>query len=365
MPNYTRPTYPQLKTRIAADLAALPAVLREPLATAWGQACHGVHGYLDWIDRQCSPLTCELERLGDWAALYRVPRLIASAASGAALAGGTPGTIILASAILRGQNGQDYTVPAAVTLGAPPHSKNGDSFALQAHSAALTPVPIRCIETGEAGNLAAGQFLTLIDPVAGCESQLTVAAGGLTGGAPDEAVDNWRLRVADEWQVVSSRGARSGKDDDYRYWAKSAHPSVTSALIERHVLGIGTVLVRPICNALPDRLPTQAVLDAVAACLLDIAPATADWRVAPPVPQAVIVRLHLAPSVDAEAARAAIRAALLTAVLARSRENASLEMAAIDAAVLTVTTQFTRLAPLDNLIAGNGEVFVFNRVEFV
>ena len=358
MSNYVRPTYPQLKARIAADLAALPAVLREPLATAWGQACHGVHGYLDWIDKQCSPLTCELERLSDWAALYQKPRLLATAASGLVLASGTPGTMLLAGSRLRGQNGQDYNMPAAVSL-------NARASADENASAIATPVRVICLTPGEAGNMTAGQTLTLIDPIAGCASQLIVAEDGLTGGAPDESVDAWRVRVSDEWQVISSRGARSGKDDDYRYWAKCAHPSVTGALVQRHLMGMGTVIVRPICNSLPGRLPTPAVLAAISAYLLDIAPATADWRVALPVTQSVLVRLHLAPAADTEAHRTLIRAALSRTVLARGREKSTLDMAALDAAVLTVTAQFTRLAPLNNLVAGDGEVFVFDRVEFV
>lgn len=50
----------------------------------------------------------------------------------------------------------------------------------------------------------------------------------------------WRLRVAEEWQIVTSRGARSGKPEDYTAWAKRAHPSVTGALVQPHVLGMGS-----------------------------------------------------------------------------------------------------------------------------
>lgn len=348
MTDYVRPDYVELKARIETDLAAVPAVLRGPLSAAWARACHGQHGYLSWIDLQCSPLTCELERLYDWAALYGVDRLMATGAVGNALATGTVGTSLLAGTVMRGQSGFDYVVLAAVTLGAE-----------------VTAVSIRCVTPGSAGNLIAGQTLTLVDPVPGCASTLTVAAPGLTGGAEDEVVEDWRVRVADEWCTVVTRGARSGKSDDYRFWAKSAHPSVTTALVQPQALGLGTVIVRPICNALANRLPTLAVLDAVSAYLLDIAPATSDWRVVAPVVRGVTVSIHLLPGYDTLANRTAISAALVALVLAEMNEMSVLAMAEIDVAVATVTNQYTRLAPLVDMTVAAGEVFVLNPVGFV
>lgn len=348
MIDYVRPAYAELLARIDTDLTTVPAVLRGPLSAAWARACHSQHGNLSWIDLQCSPLTCELERLYDWAALYSVDRLLATAAIGNALATGTIGTTLLAGTVMRGQSGFDYVVLAAVTLGA-----------------GVTAVSIRCTTPGSAGNLITGQTLTLVDPVPGCAGTLTVAAPGLTGGAEDEAVEDWRVRVADEWRTVTTRGARSGKPDDFRFWAKSAHPSVTTALVQSHALGLGTVIVRPICNALADRLPTLAVLDAVSAYLLGIAPATADWRVVAPIVHAVTVSIHLLPGYDTLANRTAISAALDALVLAEMNEESVLAMAEIDAAVATVTNQYTRLAPLVDMTVGAGEVFVLNPVGFV
>ncbi|BCB28441.1 Mu-like prophage FluMu protein gp47 [Sulfurimicrobium lacus] len=342
---YVRPSYPDLNSRIEADLAAMPAVLRGPLAAAWARACHSQHGHLDWIDAQCSPLSCELERLYDWAALYGVDRLTATAAIGNVLATGVLGTPLLAGTLLRGPNGLDYEVLAAVALGA-----------------GATPVSIRCTTTGSSGNLGAGQTLTLVDPVPGCANNLTIDAFGISGGAEDELLEDWRVRVADEWRTVVTRGARSGKDDDYRFWAKSAHPSVTTALVQRHTLGMGSVVVRPICDGLADRLPTQAVLDAVAAYLLDIAPATADWRVVSPIKHAVTVSIDLLPGFDTAPNRAAIDAAVSATVLAEASETALLAMAEIDAAIATVTSQYTRLAPTADTAAAPGEVLVLDPI---
>ncbi len=342
---YVRPSYTELQARITADLSLVPAVLRDRLAASWAQACHGEHGHLDWIDRQCSPLTCDEERLVDWAALYRVDRLATTTATGSATATGNAGTQLLAGTLLRGQNGLDYTVTAATTL-----------------VAGGTAVPLRCATSGGAGNMQAGQTLTLIDPVPGCDSTLTTGAAGMTGGAEQELLELWRARLADEWQVVTSRGARSGKDDDYRYWARQAHPSVTTALVQRHVLGWGTIIVRPICDTLLDRLPTQAVLDAVAARLLDIAPAGADWRVTAPIKRLVTAGIKLNVAVDTANTRAAIDAACRAAVMVEATETAVLQMAELDAAIATVTTQYLRTAPVADVAVAPGEVLVWGGV---
>ncbi len=322
---YSRPAYQALLTRIEADLTAMPAVLRTPLSAMWARVCNGMHGHLDWLAAQCSPLTCELERLYDWAVLYHVERLLATAATGSVLATGTVGAQLLAGTLLRGANGQDYTVLAAVVLGA-----------------GNTSVTVRCLTKGAAGNLTVGLTLTLIDPVVGINNQLTVAAPGLTGGADDELVEAWRARVAEEWRTVVSGGARSGKPDDYRFWARSAHPSVTGAVVQPHALGMGTVVARPICNSLADRLPTQAVLDAVAAYYAAAVPATSDWRVTVPSVYPVSLSIHLLPAVDTQQNRDAIFTALNALVLTKGGSDVlTLLWAEVDTAIAVTTSQYT------------------------
>ena len=321
---YPRPSYNALLTRIAADLAAMPVALREPLAATWARACTGLHGHLDWLDAQCSPLTCELERLNDWAALYVVPRLLATAASGWVQATGASGTQVLAGTLLRANNGLNYQVLATVTL--------------QMSSA---QVSVRCVTAGSVGNLAAVAPMTLIEPLAGVASTLRADVQGITGGADDERVNDWRARVATEWSQIVTNGARSGKVDDYRFWARSAHPSVSGAIVQPHALGMGTVLVRPICNSLVNRLPTQAVLDAVLAHFARIAPAVADWRVAAPVLHPLTFTLRLQPAIDTAALRAAITAALTDLVRNKGGSTVfTLAWAEVDATVALLTAQY-------------------------
>lgn len=345
--SYKRPTFDALKQRIFADLSTLADVLRDAFSSVWAKTVHSLHGHLEWVDAQCSPLTCELERLYDWAALYAVTRLVPVAATGTVIATGNIGAFILVDTILRADNGLDYVVISAVELVA------GNNL-----------VSVRCVTQGPAGNLDPNAVLVLVDPIAGVNSEVIVSESGITGGAELEDLDAWRLRVVDEWQVMVSRGGRSGKIVDYKAWSKNAHPSVTTALVQPHTLGLGTVIVRPICNKLDNRLPTPAIIAAIEAKLTELAPATADWRVVAPLLHQITVSLDLFAEVDSQANRDAITAAILATVLAEQKEDSVIAMAELDAAIASVTTQYTRLSPLADVPVATGAVFILNQVQF-
>ncbi|BEV07969.1 baseplate J/gp47 family protein [Methylophilus sp. DW102] len=344
---YIAPTFAALKARIEQDLSALVPMLRLALAVVFSKAVSSLHVHLEWIDQQCSPLTCSLERLYDWAVLYGVTRLDATFATGQIAVTGNVGAFVLLDELLRADNGLDYAVTAAVEL-----------------TSGVNLVSIKCTTAGLAGNLSAGSKLTFVELQAGVDSETTVDANGITGGAAQEDVETWRARVVDEWQVVTEYGGRSGKNRDYVAWAKKAHPSVTGALVYRNILGIGTILVRPICNGLEGRLPTTAIMDAIAAKFLELAPAGADWRLALPLQQLVTVNLTLNPAVDSEANRALITNAINNLILAENSETSVIYQAELDAAIASVTTQYTRNAPLDDITVNSGSVFILNAVVF-
>ena len=349
MTNYIRPTFAELNSRIKADLLSVPAVLGEPLAAMWARACSSQHGYLDWILAQCTPLTCDISRLQGWSTLYQAPQLLAVAASGNVFATGSGGTPVLAGTLLRAQNGLNYRVTSAVTLS----------------SLAPVSVPVICTTPGAVTNVAAGLILSLIDPVLGCDNNMTVDSSGLTGGADDELVDAWRLRVVEEWQMMVVYGGRAGKPIDYKFWAKSAHPSVSGALVLPMALGIGTVLVLPICNGLLNRLPSSAVLAAVAAYIPSYAPATAQISVAAPTVTFVTVTVTLNPTVNTLANQAAINTVLVALVIANVDEAADLLINAINAAIQSITSLYTLSAPVSDTIAASGCILMLNPVVFL
>ncbi len=345
MTSYARPSYSQLHERIAADLAAMPLVLREPLSAAWARACHGEHGHLDWLYAQISPLTCDEDRLQDWAALYAVTRLAAISASGAVTVSGTVGATVPKGAALRGGNGLDYLTTEAVTL-----------------TGATAVVGVVCALAAVAGNLQAGEVLTLVVPVAGLAGTAVVGAAGLEGGADQEPTEDWRARVADEWRTVTIYGARGGRRDDYLFWALAAHPSVTGALVQTNTLGWGSIVVRPICNGLADRLPTASVMQAVAAYLALKVPAMPVLSLAQPVLRPVAVSLALAVSVDLPETRAAIGLALAALVQSKQSDLAVITPDEVASAVRTVTQRFSLLLPAADVVCGAGEIFALPSV---
>lgn len=344
---YKSPTYLAVKSRIEQDLSALPAVLRLVLAVMWAKVIMLLHAYLEWSDAQNSPLTCSLERLADYGTLYSVDRLNAFKASGSIIVTGNIGAFVLLDELLRADNGLDYVVTEAVELSA------GDNL-----------VPVRCTTSGRSGNLTAGSVLTFIEPLSGVDNETTVYVSGLSGGEETEQVEPWRSRIVDEWQVVTEYGGRSGKPRDYVAWAKKAHPSVTGALVYENALGDGTVLVRPICNGLDGRLPTQTIIDAIAAKYQELAPATADWRLANPLQHLFNVNLSLDSTVDNESNRALIETAIGNLVLSENSKDSVIYQAELDAAIATVTTQYTRNAPSSDVVVNQGAVFVLNSVVF-
>ena len=161
---------------------------------------------------------------------------------------------------------------------------------------------------------------------------------------------------------MTVRGARGGRAEDYRYWCMSAHPAVTGALVQPHLLGLGTVVVRPICDAAVNRLPPPGVMDAIADYLTAIAPATADWRMTEPLIRPVSITLRLDAAINTAHNRERIAAAILATILAEKTESAMLYMAEVDSAIATVTNLYTRIAPTADIPAQQGEVLVLSDI---
>jgi uncharacterized phage protein gp47/JayE len=292
-------------------------------------------------------MTCEIERLYQWAQLYGTDRLLATQAQGYVTVTGNIGATVLADSLMRAQTGFDYSVLSAVTL-----------------TATTALVQIRSEEAGKETNLQSGQVLTLVDPLLGIDNSVTVTVSGITGGADDEDVDSWRLRVAEEWRTMVIYGGRAGKIRDYKAWAKAAHPSVSGALVIPHQQGIGTVVVRPICNDLTNRLPTNGVINAIVSFLPDVVPATADVYVVAPLLKSITVELALEPDFDTAINRQAITDAVIALVASKVDELAVIELAELDAVIMSITSQYTRIQPTLRQVTAENEIFNLTAVVF-
>nr|VFK58495.1 MAG: Baseplate J-like protein [Candidatus Kentron sp. TUN]VFK61630.1 MAG: Baseplate J-like protein [Candidatus Kentron sp. TUN]VFK67356.1 MAG: Baseplate J-like protein [Candidatus Kentron sp. TUN] len=104
------------------------------------------------------------------------------------------------------------------------------------------------------------------------------------------------------------------------------------------------------------------MLDAISDYLINVSPATADWRVHSPIKRAVTVEIDLLPGYDTEANWTAIESAVGATVLDEVSEDSLLTVAEIDTAIATVTSQYILIAPTGNISVEAGEVLVLEPI---
>lgn len=258
-----QPTLQQLKERALSDIESrLPgsqprlgtASLLGIIAQLHAEAVFGHYSNQAWIARQIHPHTADAGSLDDYA-LWRTGLIRASAtrAVGSATFTGTNGAVIPGGTQLQAADGTRYTTDAEASI-----------------TAGTVTTAVTAELAGAAGNQVAGLSLSLVTPIAGVNSQASVAAPGLTGGAAAESDERLRARILDALQ----HPAQGGSLQNYVSWALAAHPSVTNAWVEENAMGIGTVTVRIMTyDATANGIPTQTVLDAVAAYIDVLRPA--------------------------------------------------------------------------------------------
>lgn len=289
---FTRPTLTQLIERAQADvetrLPGADAGLRNSalnvLARTHSGAVHGTYGYLDWISRQVLPDTADAEILERWANIWGVTRKAASRAAGPVTLTGTTGAVVPAGTVLQAADGQEFETDAEVTL-----------------AAGTATAQVTALAAGQAGNLAAGTTLTLVSPIAGVNSQATVAAGGLVGSDDTETDDALRARLLARIQAPPHGGAKA----DYIAWALEVS-GVTRAWVYPGELGLGTVTVRFVRDDDASIIPDAAEVQAVQAHLDALRPVTAGLTVVAPV--AVPLNLTIALTPNTSTVQAAVLA---------------------------------------------------------
>lgn len=210
--------------------------------------------YIDWLALQLLPDTAETEWLDRHAAIW-LPgngRKPATFASGSGTATGINGTVLPQGTQLTGSAGVLYQTTAQITVGSGP-----------------TPVAIRAIDPGAAGNLDEGSSLAFVGALAGIDGTVTIVE--MTGGVDVESDDELRERVLERIQQPPMGGAQY----DYVAWAKQV-PGVTRAWAAPEQ-GPGTMTVRFLMDdlrAVDDGWPNSADIEAVAAYIDQKRPVT-------------------------------------------------------------------------------------------
>lgn len=224
----SRPTLSALYARVQADLVALAqtggAILRRSvewvLARIVALLAHGLYAYIDDRAKQSFPDTADEAGVRRWGAIFGVPENPATAATGSVIFTGTNGTSVAAGTEIR--------------IGTALYTTDSSGLV----SGGTLTRAVTASATGEAGNAPEDATGTLTNPIAGVDSTVTVAAGGLTGGTDDEALEAYRTRVLNRMQ----NPPRGGTAADYTAWiSETPTVSVFKSWVYPAGDGVGTV----------------------------------------------------------------------------------------------------------------------------
>lgn len=141
-------------------------------------------------------------------------------------------------------------------------------------------VGLQCNVTGSAGNVPAGEELTVVTPPAGIDPTGELIEA-LASGADIETADSYRARLL----TRKRRPPSGGNEFDYPAFAFAADPSVRTAFIRRFGRGLGTVDIyittgttdidTAVTQGLPiSRIPSPGVIATVQAYYEHNAPLT-------------------------------------------------------------------------------------------
>lgn len=284
---FARPSLTEIIDRVIADISNRitgvdSAVLRRSLLGILGRAeagtAHLLYGYIDWVANQVIPDTAESEYLERWAAIWNIQRKPADFAAGPVSFTGTDGSLITVGTIVQRQDGVQYTVLADATI-----------------TSGSATVSVQALAPGDDSNLAAGNRVTLLSPIAGVQSNGTVATGGIIDGLDVESDDRLRERLLQRIQNPPQGGSKS----DYELWGLEV-PGVTRVWVYPKQMGPGTVTVLFVTDDDPGGLiPDPAKVDEVQAYIDELRPVTAEVFVGAPIASPINPSIAIRPNTAA------------------------------------------------------------------
>jgi uncharacterized phage protein gp47/JayE len=244
---FKRPSLPELLARVDQDVtsrlsasqASLAVRLTKVMSAAEAGVAHGLYGYLQWLEKQLFPETCDDDLLHLHSA--GVPRRLKSRAVGEVIFEGSDDAIIIAGTLLS-KDGIDYATTSETQIA------DGTATA-----------PVEAVLAGAAGNQPAGAELRLVSPIAGVVATAAVGADGIQGGADLETFGSWRDRI----MLRRARTPRGGAMGDWEEWALQV-AGVTRAWEDPLGMGPGSVVIRIMADDTPGGpLPSEQLLQAV------------------------------------------------------------------------------------------------------
>jgi len=322
-------------SRLQGALARLRRALTTILARAFAGAVHGLYGHQEWIARQILPDSCDGDVLARHAAIWKVPRKAASAATGPVVFTGEDASVVPAGTLLTRADGSEYMTDADATI--------------EAGTATTT---VTAVSAGAAADAVANTALKFVAPIAGVGNTATVDAAGIGGGADLEDVEAWRARVVARIQEPP----KGGTSADYQRWALEV-AGVTRVWVYPKELGLGTVTVRFVTDDAPGGLiPDAATVAAVQAHIDTVCPVRPDVYVMAPTASPLNPDIRLTP--DSQAVRDAVTAELADLLSREAQPGGTILLSHINEAISIAAgeTDHQLISPAADVVETTGNM---------
>lgn len=336
-----------VETRLEGADTKLRRANTVALPTVNAGLAHEAYGYLEWGSEQILPDTAESDFLDRHANVWGIVRTAATAATGSAEATGTDGALIPAGTLVQRSDQVEYAVDADATI-----------------SGGTATLALTATEGGETTNSDPATSLSLISPISGVDTAVTVDSAGLTGGDDIESDPALLIRLLARIQGPPHGGAAA----DYVAWAKEV-AGVTRAWSYESWSGLGSVGLTFVRDndgtgtaILPDSTELTEVSDYIeehidpATGLTVGRPVTA--RVIVFAPTAKDIDFTISVSPDTATIRAAIEAELDDLIYREGEPGGTLYISRINEAISLAEGEFdhTLVSPAANQTIDDDEI---------
>lgn len=314
------------------------------LGRAYALLVHGLYLFLSKIADQIFVTCASAEYLDRHGSEYGVNRKPAEAATGNIDATGTNGTNISTGTQFQSEAGIFYEVTAGATI-----------------AAGTASLPVRSLTFGSTTNQSIGTVLTLVNPIAGVDSNATVDGSALTGGADREADDAFRQRILFKKRNPIQCGAPS----DYVQWGLQV-ADVTRTFVYPKEDGLGTVRVRFMMDdKYSDGIPQAADVTAVKDYIDTVKPAQVDLFVSAPIAQPMNPDISITP--DTPEVRTAVEASLQDLLIREAEGGKTIPISKIRQAVSNAVGESDNTVnspAADVTVPSNAEIVTLGTVTF-
>lgn len=284
---FSRPTLSELVSRIESDILSrveagtgiLRRAILRVLAKVFGGAINETYGFIGRLALQLFVTLAETEYLEEHAFKWGKTRRQPTFSEGTATATGVDTTDIPAATIFNDSEGLEFETQGLVTI-----------------TGGQATITVKAKETGQGGNHAENDILTLASPIAGIDDQTIVDAGGIHGGEDLESDDDLRDRVL----IRVRNPGMGGRDTDYEQWAADT-PSlgVTRVWVITEFNGPGTVGIFFVLDNQAPIFPNPSNIAAVQANVDQHTPITAEATVYSPADRKFGLTMDLSPNTAA------------------------------------------------------------------